>query len=91
MFSTMAFISSDTFANLLYTNCFILAGSSSFSFSAIYNKNKNCDHDTTMDYDHSEQIIIWEIVLAKKKFTWEIVPMDPIVFKWIQYGLRSTI
>ena len=47
-----------------------------------------------MDYDHSEQIVIWETVLAQKKIkkiTWEMVPMDPIVLKWIQYGLRSTV
>ena len=46
-----------------------------------------------MDYDHSGQIVIWETVLAtqkkkKKKKTWEMVPMDPIVLKWIQ---RSTV
>ena len=48
-----------------------------------------------MDYDHSGQIVIWETVLAqkknKKKITWEMVPIDPIVLKWIQYGLRSTV
>ena len=47
-----------------------------------------------MDYDHSEQIVLWETVLAQKKIkkiTWEMVPMDPIVLKWIQYGLRSTM
>ena len=44
-----------------------------------------------MDYDHSGQIVIWETVLAPKKIkkiTWEMVPMDPIVLKWIQ---RSTV